>query len=109
MLSGQDYPLRHLAGIEAELSTYDVWADANPLVAGDGSCNWPEGRRRYSYRWRHFDRPHKLIRGADRIAEKALLIPASRDEPPLPLLVRYRQKGQVWWGARSRGPGLSIY
>ncbi len=41
MLSGQDYPLRHVGGLEAELSAYDVWADINPLFAGDGSCNWP--------------------------------------------------------------------
>ena len=60
MLSGQDYPLRHLGGLEAELSCYDVWADVNPLFAADGSCNWPEGRRRYSYRWLHSDSPPRV-------------------------------------------------
>jgi hypothetical protein len=109
MLSGQDYPLRHLGGLEAELSAYDVWANVNPLFASDGTCNWPEGRRRYSYRWWHFDRPSKLTRGADRLAEKVLRIPTARTEAPLPHLVRFRQQNQVWWGWRSRGPGVPVH
>jgi Core-2/I-Branching enzyme len=109
MLSGQDYPLRHVGDLEAELAAYDVWADCNPLFANDGSCNWPEGRRRYSYWWWHFDRPAKLTRGADRFAEKVLHVPLSRRETPLPYLVRCRMDNQVWWGAKSRGPGVPIY
>lgn len=109
MLSGQDYPLRHLGGLEAELSAYDVWANTNPLFASDGSCNWPEGRRRYSYRWWHFDRPTKLTRGVDRLAETVLRVPTARTEAPLPYLVRFRQQNQVWWGGRSRGPGVPVH
>jgi hypothetical protein len=109
MLSGQDYPLRNLAGLEGELFAYDVWADANPVFARDGSCNWPEGRRRYSYRWWHFDRPASLTRRADRALEKVLHVPASRTELPLPYLVRFRMDNQIWWGAKSRGPGVPIY
>ncbi len=109
MLSGQDYALRHVGGLEAELSAYDVWADTNPLFAGNGSCNWPEGRRRYSYRYWHFDGGPKLARAADRIAEQVLHVPESRGELPLPYLVRSRMVNQVWWGAKSRGPGVPIY
>jgi Core-2/I-Branching enzyme len=108
MLSGQDYPLRCVAGLELELSAYDVWSDAGPLFATDGSCHWPEGRRRYSYRWWHFDKPGTLTCRVDRVAEK-LRVPLSRTEPPLPNLVRFRMDGQVWWGIRSRGPGVPIY
>ena len=109
MLSGQDYPLRHVGGLEADLSVYDVWADLSPLFAADGSYNWPEGGRRYSYRCWHFDRPAKLTRAADRFAEKVLHVPASRTDPPLPYLVRFRMFDQIWWGAKSRGPGMAIY
>ncbi len=41
MLSGQDYPLRHLGGLEAELPAYDVWADANPLFAATVRATGP--------------------------------------------------------------------
>jgi Core-2/I-Branching enzyme len=109
MLSGQDYPLRHLAGLEAELSRFDVWADANPLFAGDGSCNWPEGRRRYSYHWFHADDPPRAIRGAERVAASLLRTPPSTSEPPLPRLVRDRVGRQIWWGVKSRGPGVPIF
>jgi hypothetical protein len=109
MLSGQDYPLRHVGDLEDELSAYDVWADANALFAGNNWCNWPEGRRRYSYRCLHFDRPAKLTRIADRFAERVLHVQEPRREPPLPHLVRFRINKQVWWGAKSRGPGVPIY
>ena len=109
MLSGQDYALRHVGGLEAELSAYDVWADTNPLFAGDGSCNSPEGRRRYSYRCWHFDGGPRLARAADRFAEQVLHVPVTQGEPPLPYLVRFRMVNQVWWGAKSRGPGVPIY
>lgn len=109
MLSGQDYALRHVGDLESELSAYDVWANANPLFAEDGSCNWPEGRRRYAYRWWHIDRPARLTRGAVRVAEKLLPIPPAPRETPLPYLVRLRQENQVWWGAKSRGPGVPVY
>jgi hypothetical protein len=109
MLTGQDYPLRNLEGLEAELCTYDVWGDLDPLFAGDGSCNWDEGRRRYTYRWWHADKPSKLLRGADRLTANLLRVPVSHREPPLPNLVHYRQAGQLWWGARTRGPGVPLY
>lgn len=109
MLSGQDYPLRHVGGLEAELAAYDVWADAEPLYSADGSCRWPEGRRRYSYRWWHFDHPSKLTMRADRFAEKVLRVPWSRSEPPLPYVARSRMAGQVWWGIRAHGPGVPIH
>ena len=75
MLSGQDYPLRHLDGLEAELSAYDVWADAEPLFALDGTCNWAEGRRRYSYRWWHADDPPRVLRGVERVVATLLPCP----------------------------------
>lgn len=109
MLSGQDYPLRHLGGLEVELPAYDVWADVNRLFAANGSCNWPEGRHRYSYRCLHFDRPTKWARVADRIAEGVLRVPEWRKELPLPHLVRFRMNNQIWWGTKSHGPGVPIY
>jgi hypothetical protein len=109
MLSGQDYPLRQVASLEAELSAYDVWAHTKPLFADDGSCDWAEGRRRYSYQWWHVDNPPRALRGAERVLTKAFRVPASRSEPPLPPMVRMRQGEQIWWGARSRGPGVPIY
>ena len=27
----------------------------------------------------------------------------------MPYLVHYRQRGQLWWGARRHGPGIPIY
>jgi hypothetical protein len=109
MLSGQDYPLRHLGALEAELSAYDVWADTRPLFGPDGTCNWPEARRRYSYRWWHLDNPARLTRGVERVVAGALRVPTSRSELPLPYLVRARAGNQVWWGTKSRGPGMPIY
>jgi Core-2/I-Branching enzyme len=109
MLSGQDYPLRHLAGLEADLSVYDVWADTKPLFADDGSCNWAEGRRRYAYRWWHLYNAPRVLRGAERVATKAFRVPAWRIEPPLPKVVHARQGGEIWWGARTRGPGVPIF
>jgi hypothetical protein len=109
MLTGQDYPLRNLAGLETELGAYDVWGNFAPLFATDGSCNWDEGRRRYTYWWWHADDPSKLVKGIDRFGAKVLRVPISRREPPLPYLVRFRQFDQVWWGARTRGPGLPVY
>lgn len=109
MLSGQDYPLRHLDGLEAELSAYDVWADAEPLFALDGTCNWAEGRRRYSYRWWHADDPPRVLRGVERVVATLLRVPVCPSEPPLPRFVHFRQRNQVWWGARSRGPGVPVH
>jgi hypothetical protein len=109
MLTGQDYPLRNLAGLEAELSEYDVWGSLDPLFASDGSCNWDEGRRRYTYWWVHADHPPKLLRAADRLAASLLHVPVSSRESPFPTLVHYRQSDQLWWGARTRRPGVPVY
>lgn len=110
MLSGQDYPLRDVSDLEAELSSYDVWASTRPLFADDGSCNWTEGRRRYAYQWWHTDEPGWLLRFADRCAGKVPGAHVSAESvPPLPYLVHFRQYGQLWWGARSRGPGVPVH
>ena len=109
MLTGQDYPLRNLVGLEAELSAYGVWGSLDPLFDGDGSCNWDEGRRRYTYWWWHADHPSKVLTRADALAAKLFRVPVSHREPPLPALVHYRQYGQLWWGLRARGPGLPVY
>jgi hypothetical protein len=109
MLSGQDYPLFHVGGLESELSGYDVWADLNALFAPDGSCNWPEGRRRYSYRWWHIDRTPRAARGTEAVAAKVLHVPTSASEPPLPSFVRLRIGNEIWWGAKRGGPGVPIY
>jgi hypothetical protein len=109
MLTGQDYPLRNLEGLEADLCTYDVWGSFEPLFAGDGSCNWEEGRRRYTYWWWHADNPSKLLRRADALVAKLFNVPVSHREPPLPTLVHYRQYDQLWWGARTGGPGVPLY
>jgi hypothetical protein len=109
MLTGQDYPLRNLAGLGSQLCAYDVWGSLDPLFAGDGSCNWEEGRRRYTYWWWHADDPSKLLKGADRLAATLLRVPVSRRESPLPGLVHYHQNGQLWWGARARRLGVPIY
>ncbi len=39
ILSGQDYPVRAVGGLETVLSQYDVWADLRPLLTEDGSFN----------------------------------------------------------------------
>lgn len=109
MLTGQDYPLRNLAGLEAELCAYDVWGNLDPLFASDGSCNWEEGRRRYTYWWWHADDPPKLLKGADRLAATLFRVPVSRRESPSTSLVHFRQSGQLWWGARTRSPGVPLY
>jgi hypothetical protein len=109
MLSGQDYPLRNLAGLEAELAAFDVWAETMPVFGDDGCCQWPEGLRRYSYRWWHLDAPPRPVRGAERLVAKAVRVPAAPTEPPLPYIVRHRQADQFWWGARSRGPGVPVH
>ncbi len=110
MLSGQDYPLRCVGDLEAELSSYDVWAGTRPLFAPDGSCNWKEGRRRYAYQWWHIDEPGWLLRLADSCAGK---VPgahvSAQSDPPLPYIVHFRQFQQLWWGARSKGPGVPVY
>lgn len=109
MLTGQDYPLRNLAGLEDELGTYDVWGCFEPLYAPDGSCYMDEYRRRYSYWWWHADDPSPLLRGLDRVAARLFHVPVSRRELPLPTLVHTRQYGQLWWGIRAAGPGVPLY
>ena len=109
MLTGQDYPLGHVAGLEAKLSAYDVWDESRPLFSSDGSCNSLEGRRRYTYRWWHLNSPPKLLRGAERVAGKVLRVPMATSQPSVPYLVRTRQYDQVWWGVRSRGPGVPVH
>ena len=110
MLSGQDYPLRDVSDVEAYLSSYDVWASTIPLFADDGSCNWKEGRRRYTYQWWHTDEPGWVLRLADRCAGKVPGAHVSAEsDPPLPYLVHFRQCGQLWWGARSKGPGVPVH
>jgi Core-2/I-Branching enzyme len=109
MLSGQDYPLRNLASLRDELGSYDVWADLRPLFNDDGTCNWDEGRRRYAYKWWHIKNATRAHKAVDRLVAKAFGAKVSRRELPLPYLVRYRQRGQLWWGHRHDGPGLPIY
>jgi Core-2/I-Branching enzyme len=110
MLSGQEYPLRHVGTLEGELARYDVWpTDMRPLFEADGTCRWAEARRRYSYQWWHVDEPKLLGRVADRLAAKIPGAHESTPEPPLPYLVHTRMRGQLWWGVRSRGPGLPVY
>jgi len=89
---------------------FDVWpTDMRPLFAGDGTCNWPEGMRRYSYHWWHADDPNLVLRVAHRGAAKLPGLHWSTRDLPLPYLVQSRQRDQLWWGIRSRGPGLPIY
>jgi hypothetical protein len=109
MLSGQDYPLRNVAGLSDELGAWDVWANMGPLFSNDGTCNWDEGRRRYTYEWYHVKEPKRAHKAADRVLAKLVRAKVSRRELPLPYLVHYRQRGQLWWGARRHGPGIPIY
>lgn len=109
MLSGQDYPLRNVARVADELHAWDVWADIGPLFSSDGKCNWDEGRRRYAYKWWHIQEPKRFYKAADRVLAKAVGAKVSRRELPLPALVHYRQRGQLWWGIRQKGPGVPIY
>jgi hypothetical protein len=110
MLSGQDYPLRDVSDLEAQLCAYDVWASSSPLFAADGSCNWKEGRRRYAYQWWHSDEPGSGLRLADSVAGKVPGAHVSAEaDPPLPYLVHFRQCGQLWWGVRSQGPGVPVH
>ena len=80
-----------------------------PLFAEDGSCASQEGRGRYGYRWWHLNEPAKWVRGLDRFVCKILGDPSYRRPLPLPYLVHLRQRDQVWWGTRSRGPGVPIH
>ena len=70
MLSGQDYPLRNVAGLGDELGAWDVWANMGPLFSSDGTCNWDEGRRRYTYEWYHVKEPKRAHKAADRVLAK---------------------------------------
>jgi hypothetical protein len=110
LLSGQDYPLRNTCDLETDLARFDVWADVRPLVAEGGATTWPEGLRRYSYRWWHAINPGLLTNGLDRVATKVLGIEWSTRPPPFPRLVHFRQRGQLWCGYRDQaGPGIPIY
>lgn len=109
LLSGQDYPLRSVHDLEPELARFDVWVDAQPLVR-PGVVPWPEGMRRYSYRWWRVADPGRLLRGLDRIAAKVPGVKWSSAPPPFPRITHTRQHGQLWWGIRdSTGPGVPIY
>ncbi len=110
MLSGQDYPLCHVGGLEGELAHFDVWAEIRPLVR-DGEVMWPEAMRRYSYRWWCLSEPGRLLLALDyHVAAKIPGVHWSTRAPPLPRVVHYHQRGQLWWGARLRaGLGLPIY
>jgi hypothetical protein len=109
LLSGQDYPVGAVTHLEARLSQFDVWAEMRSLFAEDGSCASEEGRGRYGYRWWHLNDPAKWVRGLDRCVSKLLGEPSYRRPPPLPYLVHMRQRNQVWWGIRSRGPGVPVH
>jgi len=110
LLSGQDYPLRNISDLESELAQFDVWADVRPLIADGGATSWPEGLRRYSYRWRYVANPGLLLEGLDRVAAKVPGIELSSSPPPFPRIVHFRQRGQLWWGYRDlAGPGTPIY
>jgi Core-2/I-Branching enzyme len=110
LLSGQDYPLRSTRELGPELARFDVWAQAKALFGEGGAVSWPEGLRRYSYRWRHLANPGRLIRGLDRLIAKVPGVQLPSTPPPLPRLVHLRQRDQVWWGLRDRtGPGIPIY
>ena len=39
MLSGQDYPLCHVGGLEGELAHFDVWAEIRPVTS---CCRHPD-------------------------------------------------------------------
>jgi hypothetical protein len=109
MLSGQDYPLRNVAGLADELGAWDVWANMGPLFGSDGTCGWDEGRRRYTYEWYHIKEAKGVHKAADRILAQLVRAKVSRQELPQPYLVHYRQRGQLWWGVRGHGPGVPIY
>jgi hypothetical protein len=108
ILSGQDYPVRAVGGLETVLSQYDVWADLRPLLTEDGSFNGDAERARYTYRWWYLNTPPRWLRGIDRGVAKALGDPSYRTQPPR-RLVRLRQRQQIWWGVKSGGPGVPIY
>ncbi len=108
VLSGQDYPVRSLGGLEAVLSQYDVWAEMQRIFAEDSSSTAVEARGRYSYRWWHLDTPPRWLRGVDRGVAKMLGDPSYLAQPP-PRLVRLRQRQQIWWGLKTKGPGVPIY
>jgi hypothetical protein len=110
LISAQDYPLCHVGGLERELARFDVWADIRPLVR-DGVVMWPEAMRRYSYRWWCLSEAGRLLFALDRrVAPKIPGVHWSRRDPPLPRLVHFHQRDQLWWGVlRPDGLGMPIY
>jgi hypothetical protein len=112
LLSGQDYPLRNAAKLEDELSHYDVWASVRPEMNDEGDCTSLENRRRYGSQWLRLTKslPPKWLRGIDRAARDLRIIRISnKEEWPGPLLTTYYQRDQLWWGLRSKGPGVPLY
>lgn len=112
LLSGQDYPLRHLGRLEAELHSYDVWASAEPATDHSGGCTWPEGARRYQNQWCRLTTGStpRWLRAIDRAARTAGILTTSRASADnQPRFSTFSQRGQLWWGHRSPGPGLPLY
>ena len=84
MLSGQDYPLCHVGGLQGELAHFDVWAEIRPLVR-DGEVMWPEAMRRYSYRWWCLSEPGRLLLALDyHVAAKSPVSTGPRGPAPAP-------------------------
>lgn len=111
-LSGQDYPVCNLGSLEEELSGYDVWADMERIIREDGTCVSVEGRRRYLYQWVRLTaaEPATWLKKLNRLAIRAHVLTISNFDWPGPRFVSFYQLDkQLWWGARSKGPGVPIY
>src|ERR1039458_6050460 len=110
LLSGQDYPLRNVAKLENELFQYDVWASVQPEMNEEGDCTSLEKRARYGSQWLRLTKslPPKWLRGIDRVARNLRIIRVSNKEDwPGHLPTTFYQRDQLWWGLRSKGPGVS--
>ena len=93
----------------AELAQFDVWSEAKALYAEAGAVTWPEGQRRYSYRWRYLANPSRLLRGVDRVVAT---VPGSScpRSPPATSARAPAPAGPIWWGLHDlAGPGVPIY
>lgn len=110
LISAQDYPLANVGDLERELARFDVWADIQPLVR-DGVVLSPEKMRRYSYQWWCLSDAGRLLFALDRrVVARIPGVHWSTTVPPLPRLVHFRQRDQLWWGVRRLGAlGMPIY
>lgn len=104
-LSGQDYPVRPLADIRAELarSTADGFVEHFPVLSADSPWGLRRGRTRYDY---HHRRLFPLRPGAQRALRPAQVV--NRLQPALSLHVAYGLT--VGWRVRSPfGADLTCY